>query len=162
MGGHLGRLPIPHPRVIQASGEEDGWVGGARPHVGHGPGECRVDYVGRTEELGAHLNTVIDAINAINARREPGLAPLPPYIDSMENSRLEAAPPAAWYLPRSALSAVDAAAADAEGVTPEPSCRAAIARYFAADVEAFGFTFEEIAGRNEVAELRASAGASRL
>ncbi|GAB0492677.1 hypothetical protein MMPV_003945 [Pyropia vietnamensis] len=104
-------------------------------------GECWVDYVGRSEEIGVHLNAVIDAINA---RRDAGLAPLPPFVNRVINARRGAAPPAAWYLPRSALSATDAAAADAAGVTPEPSCRAAIERYYAADVAAFGSTFDDM------------------
>ncbi|KAK1858436.1 hypothetical protein I4F81_001041 [Pyropia yezoensis] len=44
-----------------------------------------------------------------------------------------------------AACAADAAAAEAAGVTPEPSCRAAIGRYYAADVAAFGSTFEDMA-----------------
>lgn len=105
-------------------------------------GECWVDYVGRSEGIDVHLNAVIDAINA---RRDAGLAPLPRYVNRVINARRGAAPPAAWYLPRSALSAADAAAAEAAGVTPEPSCRAAIGRYYAADVAAFGSTFEDMA-----------------
>ncbi|KAK1868603.1 hypothetical protein I4F81_011088 [Pyropia yezoensis] len=73
--------------------------------------------------------------------RAGGLPPLPPYVNEVKNARQGAAPPAAWYLPRSALSAADAAAADASGVTAEPSCRDAIARYYAADVAAFGSSF---------------------
>lgn len=64
-----------------------------------------------------------------------------PYVNEVKNARQGAAPPAAWYLPRSALRAADAAAADASGVTAEPSCRDAIARYYAADVAAFGSSF---------------------
>lgn len=115
-------------------------------------GECWVDYVGRSEGIGTHLNAVIDAINA---RRDAGLTPLPRFVNQVINARRGAAPPAAWYLPRSALSAADGAAADAAKVTPEPSCRAAIARYYAADVAAFGFTFDDMTAWGAVQEGKA-------
>lgn len=118
-------------------GTNEHW-GAQLPRLCTSSGECWVDFVGRSEDIEIHLN---EAIDAINDRREGGLPSLPPYVNAVKNARQGAAPPAAWYLPRSALSAADAAAADASGVTAEPSCRDAIARYYAADVAAFGSSF---------------------
>lgn len=105
------------------------------------------DCVGRSEGIDVHLNAVIDAINA---RRDAGLAPLPRYVNRVINARRGTPPPAAWSLSRSALSAADSAAAEAAGVTPEPSCRVAIGLYYDADVAAIGSTFEDMAASGAV------------
>lgn len=126
------------PPTVRGTNEH--W-GPQLPRLCNPAGECWVDYVGRSEGIGPHLNAVIDAING---RRDAALPPLPRFVNRVINARRGAAPPAAWYLPRSALSAADAAAADAARVTAAPSCRAAIGRYYADDVAAFGSTFDDM------------------
>jgi len=126
------------PPIVRGTNEH--W-GPQLPRMCTPTGECWVDYVGRSEAIGPHLNAVI---RDINGRRRPGLRALPPFVNRVLNARPGASPPSAWYAPRSSLSAAAAAAAAANGVQSEPACRERIGRYYAEDVAAFGSTFEDM------------------
>lgn len=134
--------PAFEPSRPRVRGTDEHWAL-QQPRLCTEHGDCWVDYVGPSEDIGEHFPAVIAAINE---RRPAALPALPPFVNKVHNRAPNSreATPADWYTSRRGMSAARSAALDEAGVQTAPACREAVGHYYAKDVEAFGHTFEDI------------------
>ncbi|KAK1868321.1 hypothetical protein I4F81_010810 [Pyropia yezoensis] len=134
--------PTFEPSRPRVRGTDEHWAQ-QQPRLCTEEGDCWVDYVGPSEDIGEHFPAVIAAINE---RRPVALPALPPFVNKVLNRLPNSTEttPADWYTSRKGMSAARLAYLDEAGVQMAPACREDVGRYYAKDVEAFGQKFEDI------------------